>query len=129
DLERQLCRRVERLAVRQIEPRQVERAGPRPGGQEALVQLEILVAADPLRRGELATLVDDEDLVGAVDDDHLHLAVLDLVDADQVDPPHRSAAPPPRPSPPIVEPRRRGDCCGGVTRRPPPPPPPPASPR
>ena len=44
DLERQLGRRIERLAVGQVEPRQVERAGQRAGRQEALVELEVLVA-------------------------------------------------------------------------------------
>ena len=63
DLQRQLGRRVERLAVGQVEPRQVEGASDGACGQEALVELEILVATDALRGGELAAVVDDEDLV------------------------------------------------------------------
>src|SRR5688572_1820072 len=46
DLERQLRWRIERLAVAQVEPRQVKRAGERPGRQKSLVELEVLVAAD-----------------------------------------------------------------------------------
>ena len=54
DRERQLRRRVERLAVGQVEARQVERAGERARGQEALVELEVLVAADALDGRQVA---------------------------------------------------------------------------
>ena len=50
DGQRQLGRRIERLAAVEVEARQVERAGQRAGRQEALVELEILVAADALDR-------------------------------------------------------------------------------
>ena len=58
DRQRQLGRRIERLAVLEIEARQVERAGERAGRQEALVELEVLVAADALDRGQVAVGVD-----------------------------------------------------------------------
>src|SRR6185369_17502836 len=70
---------------------QVERARQRAGSQEALVELEVLVAADALGRGELVALADHQDLVRSVDDDDLHLAAGDLVDADEIDPPHGRA--------------------------------------
>src|SRR5207247_227345 len=79
---------VDGLAVGQVEPRQVEGASEGAGREEALVELEVLVAADALRRGELAALVDHEHLICPVDDHHLHLAVGELVDAEQVDPSH-----------------------------------------
>ena len=56
--ERQLGGRVERVAGVQVEPRQVQRAGQRAGGQEALVELEVLVAADALEGPDLAVDVD-----------------------------------------------------------------------
>ena len=84
--EGQLGRRVEGLAVGQVEPRQVERAGQRAGGQEPAVELEVLVRAGALEGVELAVDVDDEDGVRRVDPDHPHLALGELVDAEQVDP-------------------------------------------
>ena len=85
DGERELGRRVERLAVGQVEARQVERAGQGAGGQEAAVELEVLVRAGALHGVEVAVDVDDEHGVGGVDPDHLHLALGELVDAEQVD--------------------------------------------
>src|SRR4029079_16773984 len=128
---------IERLAIGQVEPREVEGAGQRARREEPLVELAVFVGADALDRGELAAVVDDEDLVGAVDDDHLHLAVGDLVDREQVDPPHRRsaarweppaadplrllAAPPSRGAPRPPVPRlRRGGGWGGAPRPPPP---------
>ena len=54
DGQRQLGGRVERLAAVEVEARQVQRAGQRAGGQEALVELEVLVAADALDGAEVA---------------------------------------------------------------------------
>ena len=59
----QVGRRVERLAVAQVEAGEVQRAGDRAVGQEALVELEVLVRAGALQRVQ-AILVDEED-VGA----------------------------------------------------------------
>src|SRR5438477_7196252 len=64
DRQRHLRRRIERFSVAQVEPRQVQGAGQRSAGEEALVELEVFVAADPLDRAELTAGVDDEDLVG-----------------------------------------------------------------
>ena len=59
DGQRQLGRWIERLAAVELEPRQVERAGERAGGQEALVELEVLVTADALDSEEPVVRVDD----------------------------------------------------------------------
>src|SRR5437867_3635492 len=75
DLERKLGRRIDRFAAREVEPRQVQGTGQGARRQEPFVELEVFVTADALRRGELAALIDDEDLVGPIDDDDLHLAV------------------------------------------------------
>ena len=55
-------------------------------GEEALVELEVLVGADALEGADLAAGVDDDDLVRAVDEGHLHRALGHLVDAEEVDP-------------------------------------------
>ena len=91
ELERLLGRRVERLAAFEVEARHVQRTRQRAAGQEALVELEVLVAADALHRADLAAHVHDEHRVGAVDPDELHGPVGDLIDADEVDAPHAAA--------------------------------------
>src|SRR6187399_512742 len=70
----------------------MEGAGERPRRQETLVELEVLVAADSLHRVPVTVGVDDEHLVGSVDPGHLHRAVGDLVDAEEVDPSHAAAS-------------------------------------
>jgi hypothetical protein len=72
--EPKLRRRVERLAAVQVEARQVQRAGERISGQEALVELEILVRADALGSADVTVEVDQQDL-DAVDLDHQHRAI------------------------------------------------------
>src|SRR5215210_3682312 len=66
-------------------------AGERPSRQKALVELEILVAADPLDCVPLTVGVDDEDLIGTVHPGHRHGAIGDLVDTEEVDPSHAAA--------------------------------------
>src|SRR3954471_21386473 len=69
-------------------------AGEGARGQESLVELEVLVTADALHREQAAVGVDHEDLVRAVDPGHLHRAVGNLLDAEQVDPSHAAASAP-----------------------------------
>src|SRR3954469_19623288 len=101
--EGQLRRWVERLTVHEVEAGQVERAGQGPGrlavrtaraaaGQEALVELEVLVGADSLERANLTAGVDHDHLVRVVDEGHLHRAFGHLVDREQVDPAGHAAA-------------------------------------
>ena len=66
------------------------RAGRAAAGQEALVELEVLVRADALEGADLAPGVDDDDLVRAVDEGHLHRALGHLVDPEEVDPAGRA---------------------------------------
>ena len=73
-----------------------------PAGQEALVELEVLVAADPLVGADLAFGVHDEHLVRAVDPAHLHRAVRDLGEVHQVDAPHAAEADPAPESVPLA---------------------------
>src|SRR3954453_16570629 len=63
DRERIFGRRIEGLAVGDVESRQVQRAGQRPGGEEALVELEVLVRAGALHRVELVAVPDHQDRV------------------------------------------------------------------
>ena len=74
----QLRGRVERLARDQVEARQVEGTGQRVAGQEAVIELEVLVRADALERMEAVPM--DEQDVGAVDLDHEHRALRHLLD-------------------------------------------------
>src|SRR3954447_1575810 len=96
-------------------------AGERAGGQESLVELEILVTADALDRVPVTVRVDHEDLIGPVHPGHRHRAIGDLVDTEEVDPSHAAAR---------VTPRRRSRSrlrrptwlratCAGAPGRPP----------
>jgi len=68
----------------------VQRAGQRARGQEALVELEVLVAADALEGADVAVDVDHDDGIDGVDPGHLHRAGRDVVEGEEVDPPgHR----------------------------------------
>src|SRR5262245_54798219 len=77
----------------------MERAGQRARGQEAAVQLEVLVRAGALQRMEGAVDVDDEDGIRLVDPDHPHLALGELVLPEEVDPAAQAAVAVPRASP------------------------------
>ena len=81
---RQLGGRVECLAGLQVEARQVERAGQRVVGQEALVELEVLVRADALGGVPAVLAVVDEQDVRGVHLDHLHRPGRDVFGARDV---------------------------------------------
>src|SRR6185312_14076327 len=78
--ERLLGRRIEVVAGREVEPRQVQPARDRALGQESLVELEVFVAADPLVGADLTLGMYDEHLVHAVDPAHLHRPLGNLID-------------------------------------------------
>src|SRR5665811_637858 len=67
DRQRLVGGRIQRLARREVEPREVERAGQRAVGEESLVQLEVLVAADAL-----------DGVVGDVEVDHEDLSLIHI---------------------------------------------------
>src|SRR5207237_7603676 len=78
--------RIQGIPGVQVEAGQVERAGDRVARDEALVELEILMATDALNGTKLAAQVYDEHLLRAVHPAHLHGARGDIADRHEVDP-------------------------------------------
>ena len=92
--ERLVGGRIEDVARRQVEAGEVERARDRPGGQEALVELEVLVAADALVGAEPTIHMDDQHGLRTIDPGHLHRAFRDLVEPQEVEMSHAEQAGP-----------------------------------
>src|SRR5207237_7863668 len=66
---------------------------------EPAVELEVLVRAGALQRVEVTVHVDDEHRVGRIDPHHAHLALGELVRAEEVDPAAQAAVAVARASP------------------------------